>query len=493
MPINVTNFLVEPPQVRESEGLVRMGQTMQRNRELDYRMAKDQEQDQWRKLNLIQELTDLSKHQTGSDVANALGNKLMADIYQKYTANVDKMQPNQLQADVQRDMAGIITGMEGAKMELSQADQQVDAIKKLYPNLDAATLYDHVRKDIVNRRLDDKAGSFRNQMEVLPPQIDLSNPEILSEYLTNTKSLDEEIANPKGVDPISVAVGDDIRNTEFGGKIPWWMKPNYTDEDLKKGKGFLPRGFLPTLSIKSETLPTDFLPSLQGQQRNIVTRDVHKQFKERYPLEVLAGTKQMFPTYSKMNEGEKELAERDYLYNKIKALDRSALNYKSSKTPSASMLRLSMGLGSGESGLNVNDIYERIHDKAKQQNESYKSQSGDKTYTNAVEFSDLNQDEQKVVKEQALLFDKDINGEDLQLIITPEDKVGIYMKEDGRRVGYLDPHVNLKVQPGVKEKRKVIADAKQQGATYHIKGKNYSEAELLKMGYSLEDIKEYKK
>jgi hypothetical protein len=334
----------------------------ERQYEIDYRHQKDAEADQWRKLNLIQELTDLSKHQTGSDVANALGNTLMSDVYQKYTSSADKMSPIELQANIQKDMSGIITGMEGAKNELAMADDAMKGIKQAYPNIDTATLYDHLRKDVVSRRLKDDMSGFKNEMEVQPTQFDLSDPNILSEYLTNTKGLDEEIANPKGIDPISVAAGNDDRHIEYGGKIPYWMQPNYTDEQLKKGGGFLPNGFIPKLSIKSELLPTDMLPALQGQQRNVVTSDVHKQLKERYPLEVLAGTKRMFPTYNKMNDGEKELAERDYLYNKIQTLDKSALNYKSSKTPSASMLKLWMGGGSGGDGGNNTKIQGNVFD-----------------------------------------------------------------------------------------------------------------------------------
>ena len=96
----------------------------ERKFELDYRNQKDREAEDWRKLNLIQDLTDISKYQTGSDVADAIGNRKVNEIFQKYTQSAGAMSPAELQANIQKDMSVIIGGMSAAKQELTQADEK---------------------------------------------------------------------------------------------------------------------------------------------------------------------------------------------------------------------------------------------------------------------------------------------------------------------------------------------------------------------------------
>src|SRR6478609_4749848 len=131
MAINVSDFSIPADKY---EGLYQIANTLERRNErqyeINYRHQKDLEAEQYKKAGIIQDLTDLSKHQTGSDVANAVGNKLMSDVYQKYTANADKMSPLELQGNIQRDMSGIVTGMDTMKNELGNADKTMLMLKQ---------------------------------------------------------------------------------------------------------------------------------------------------------------------------------------------------------------------------------------------------------------------------------------------------------------------------------------------------------------------------
>jgi hypothetical protein len=104
------------------------------------RQQRQQEQDEWKKLNLIQDLTDISKLQTGSDVANAIGNSQVSKIFQKYTQEASKLSPAQLQASLSKDMSGLINSMQGVKTELETADEQLKALKQNFPDLDMSRL-----------------------------------------------------------------------------------------------------------------------------------------------------------------------------------------------------------------------------------------------------------------------------------------------------------------------------------------------------------------
>lgn len=295
-----------------------------------YRKEKDAEADNWRKVNMVQDLTDLSKHQTSSDVANAVANQKGQEVLQKYTALANKLSYADLQGGISKEMSGIIGGINALKTELDQFEASTKILKQQNPSLDVNSLSQAQREDVLKRRLGED-GSFVNPMTVAPPTIDITDPNTLSKYLLDTKNLDNTIIKAAGAEPVEIASGDPYTNVVYGGKMPFWMDANFKPEEVKGG--FLKKGFVPQLSIKSEDLPADMFPALKGSQRKIVTSDVHEQFKSQHPLEVISGTRKMFPTYDEMSEGEKGLAERDYLYTKLKGLDQSNFQYKSSKSP----------------------------------------------------------------------------------------------------------------------------------------------------------------
>lgn len=364
MPIDVSGFNVPQTPYREPRATERLADNMQQNRLFNYRMQRDKESQDLQKLELIREFTDPKKYHTGSDVADGLSNKKMTEVLQNYSGRVGNMTMPELQYNLARETGGVLSITSAMKDELVEGEKRMAQIKAENPDIDISTLSQNHRADVIHRYFNDDGSDFDNPTSIAnkPHKIDLYDDNTLSKYVS-TKKLDEAIQNPKGLDPIAVAAGNEYQNVVSEGKIPHWMTPNYTADDLKKGGGFLKRGFIPQLSIKSGELPTDMLPSLQGEQRKIVTSDVHKQFKDDYKLQVMHGTRQMFgDKYDEMTDTEKQLAESDFLYSKIKALDKSGFMYKSSTHPSAAQNKIFMGdSGKGSKGApTLNDVYPRI-------------------------------------------------------------------------------------------------------------------------------------
>lgn len=437
MALDIRGFNVPETPYRLSEVPNELYQRKLQQQRYDYMLQKDQEADEWKKLNLIQDLTDLSKHQTSSDVANAIGNTVAGNVLQKYTQLAKNMSPTELQANVQREMGGIINGMEAAKNELDNSDEQIKLLKQAHPEIDISSLARDMRADILNRRI--THDSFVNPLEVQDSQLNLDDPNVLSRYVTNTKGLDEEIQNPKGLDPSTVASGDPYTNVEYSAKIPFWMQANYDESKMKNG--FLPKGFIPRLSIKSEELPTDFLPALKGQQRKIVAHDVWQHFDAKYLLQLIAGTRAMFPNYDQMSDGEKELAQRDYLYGKISSLDKSQFSYKSSKTPSASMIKIWQGDNSNKPvNSDFVNMYPNIVSKVEQNKRTrWDALTGDeqnviKSYMNSEDANNVNGDNTALTKDgngNVLVFrtKKDENGNiTFGHLITTLSKEGVNTK-----------------------------------------------------------------
>lgn len=429
------------------------GNTLERqnqwNYQRDYRKQKDLEADQWRKLQLIQELTDLSKHKTGSDVADALGNHLMSGIFQKYTQGAATMSPVELQAGIQKEMGGILGGMDAAKNDLAEADKQLAVIKQTLPELNHAQLYEDIRKDIITRRLKPDVSDFRNPMEVPPTTFDLNNPETLANYVAGDKALKEYFANPKGVDETTVFMGSPYSHTEYKGKVNPWRKANFG----QLSQGFLPKGAAePSLGFRSTAIP---LESAKDQPFEVIEDEVFKNsgLSGMEQLQLIKAAKSM-PGYEKFNPEEKRLAQRKAFLDYAKANDKTDFYPSRRVNAPASVMNYFNPKSGSDAGVNVNDIYGRIEGKVKE--------FAGKGF--GTRFTALDADEKSVIK--SFVGNNDMPDEQIFLKEKPDGRIGIYRtSEDGKTVADDKTIVttlpklgtNFKVQSGVKPKNEVVA------------------------------------
>lgn len=442
----------------------------QRQYEIDYRHQKDKEAEDWRKLNLINDLTDLSKHQTGSDVADAIGEHKMNEVYQKYTAAASMMSPAELQAKIQKDMSGIIGGMDATKQELNLADEQLKALKQKFPSLDISRLGSDYRKEILSRRLSGNM-DFVNPLQVGASNFDVLNPDFLSGYVSGNKNLSDAIINPKGVETMKILRGSPSAYTEYTSKLPFWKKENFDRATLKNG--FYNGNEEPRLDIKAKEIPALSKPNAPFMA---VDDDVYKRFSEDegLNLELTASAKNKFKDYDTFKPEEKELAKKNVLYDKIKELDQSNYYPSDVKSPPRSYSRTTINM-KGDGSENVNDIYSRIEDaadKAKNENKIIGiSAFGGSPLNGGEKAENLKLDEQNVIMNfinqsypgqkyiaSDLVVKKNGDGGLDIFDLTTEDKLGTLPKAG----------TNLKVQPSVKEKREVI---KQGEAKYQTKPK----------------------
>lgn len=462
MPIDVSGFNVGETPYREPRATERLADNMQQNRLFNYHLQRQKEEDEWRKLNLIQGLTDLSQHQTASDVANAIGNQHAANILQKYTASAATMSPAELMGSVSKDMSGVINGMDSTKNELELADKQMAVIKQQFPDLDMSSMAKDYRTDILNRRLKNDS-EFVNPIEVKPSQFDIGNPDFLSKYVTGDKNLRTYFQNPQGMDETSIYKGNPNSYTKYTAKIPPWKKTNFSPDQIQNG--FLNSKQEPQLQFKSETLPSDALPASNGQPFEMMSKDAFDNVTGKEKLELIASTRKQVPNYDQMNATEKEYAQRHVLLKTAKAFDQTGFHPTEVHAPSAALLKFYQGdSGKGAGGeLNYNNVFSKLYDKAKSAGEGY-SAGGVNAITNAVNFEDLDQDEQKLVKDQITLSNSDIEGDNIKVILTPDDKIGIFKRDDGTRIGYVSKTANIKANTplGQKVKQKAFDESQKQ-------------------------------
>lgn len=455
------------PSMFGSPGDALQGVINSREREKDrqYRLAKDAENDEWRKLGLIRELTDLDKHQTGSDVANAIGNTQASAILQKYTAAAKNMSPSELMAKVQADMSSTISGMEAMKNELAVSDEQLKLLKTQFPELDISSLAKDHRAEILGRRL--KGETFTNPLEVGQSTFDVANPEFLSRYIRGNKNLAENIINPKGVEDTSVFTGSPEAYTKFTAKVPFWKKPNFEQAALKEG--FLKGKGEPALELKSTTIPADALPSSNGKPFEVIDKDVYDRFAQdgKLNLELIAATRQRFPQYDNFNQTEKEYAKRNVLHDQIKALDQSNFHPVENRRPARTTVNVSSG--SGATGATVNDVYGRIYNEVKR----LKDYGEDKIKPNL-----LKGDEQKAIIDFIDNFnkgktegDEKLKLEDTWVKLTDQDELIVLDKNNQLLFTLPKLGTNLPKQANVKGKASVVAQGEPDKGARPVKPK----------------------
>jgi hypothetical protein len=308
---------------RQGENLAQM---QMRQQEAAERKAEREEAQLYRKMQTIQEMSDLSKYQTANDVANAIGNRTANEIKAKYItlAKEGKAGLVDIMEGVNKEIASTTEGMNALKMEGESFENALKTLKTQFPELDATALLTDYRKDVINRRLKDGT-SFVNPIEVKQSDLvtNLSNPDYLSQYTRGGKNLTEAITAPKGMEKSSVFVGTPTENVKFEATIPFWKKPTFTPEQAPGG--FLQKGLQPSLEIKASTLPAQAIPSSSKVPFKIIDEDVYNRFSQepKTNLELIQATRDKFPNYDTFNPTEKEYAKRNVLFDKLSTLDQS--------------------------------------------------------------------------------------------------------------------------------------------------------------------------
>ena len=304
--------MFQPPGQSLENTLRRDERERERKYEIDFRNQRLKEADDWKKLQLIQELTNLDKYQTGEATADAIGNQKAAETLQKYTSMASSLTPAQLQGMLSQDMQKVMGGMKGLKDELAQSDKDINTLKQLYPSIDTARLRGGHRAEILNRRIKGDT-EFANPLDIPPSTINLSDPDFLSDFIDVNKGLKEAVVNPKNMEKnVPVLTGSPSSYTKFTGNLPYYMKENFDREkDFKSG--FFSGKSEPTMGLKTTVIPQG---AFSGSDKSIEVLDegayeglISENAEAEMALRKLAKTK--YSNYASMTNDEKEIARRD--------------------------------------------------------------------------------------------------------------------------------------------------------------------------------------
>lgn len=423
------------------QGLVLQERRAERQYDINYRNQRLKEEDDWKKLHLIQQLTDLDKYQTGEQAADAIGFQKASDILSKYTALAGSMTPAELQYKINEDISKATLGMQTMKDELMQSDAQIKQLKNIYPSLNTEGLMKEHRREIIGRRV--QGNDFVNPQIVEPSKFKLDDPDFVSHFVRGSEALTKAIRNPvfteKGV---TVAMGSPNSYTQMKGDLPSYKKLNYDPATDIKG-GFLKKGVQPQMDLKSNTV------KFRNKDVEVLDDDAYDALIGSPNSEVDLGLRQeaaqKYPDYYTMSNQEKEIVKREVAADRIKTLDQSGFGFAGATKPP----HYSVNIGGSSSESNLNNIYERIKQKGLQRANDYK---GGNYFDNSLLKSDLDADELEVVLKGTQ--NKDLTPDDVKVIVEDNGRIGVYNKGDGQRLVYLNQTgSNLPKQANVKGKQ----------------------------------------
>lgn len=495
--VTLPNMFQAPGQALQSatEQVQRQGENLAqmqlRQQEMAERKAERDEAQMYRKMQTIQELSDLSKYQTANDVANAVGNKSANDIKNKYIklAREGKVGLADIMEGVNKEIAATTEGMNALKIEHESFDKAAQELKKQFPNIDTTTLYKDYRQDVINRRLKD-GSSFANPLEVKQSDLvtNLANPDYLSKYIRGGKSLTEAIQTPKGLEKSSVFTGTPMQNVKFEAQIPFWKKPSFTPEQAPGG--FLQKGVVPQLQIKESIVPAEAIPSSSKQPFKIVDEEVFNRFTQEpnTNLELIQATREKYPQYDSFKPIEKEYAKRNVLHDKLSTLDQSQF-YPTSSTRAPI------------TNINVPKETPIVVDRYKE----LKNYMDGKKEGFAAPVNELSAGMQDAILDfarSATGKEKgDLGQEDIILKKNPQGQIAVYkFNQKTKTMGDMiapitEIDLNVGAQPTAAGKTQAIKQAgktepKSQEKTYIAGGKKYTKSDLNKMGYTDDQIQQ---
>lgn len=399
---------------RQGENLAQM---QMRQQEMAERKAERDEAQMYRKMQTIQELSDLSKYQTANDVANAIGNQRANEIKNKYIqlAREGKVELADIMEGVNKEISSTTEGMNALKLEHENFENELKNMKQLIPKLDAPRLLRDYRKDVINRRIDGTA--FKNPLEVQQSDFaaNLLDPDNLSDYLTDISDLEKQIVSPKSVKEMNLAVGSSRDFVPFEGKIPFFAEA-VLPEGYKEGD-YLPKGFVPSTRVMSETVPE--IKQITGADFRVVPDEVYKNFADD-PIgktTVIALTKQKFPEYKTFTPVEKYNAQKNALYDYINEKNVSGFTSKERKVKAET----NVNIPKEEKGLEGLNWVKNFRSALESKDTNSAVAEARKLFAGAggkYEFKDL-----KIASDGGLRFVyyDDSTGEDKDVKISPND------------------------------------------------------------------------
>lgn len=459
----------------------------EREKEFEYenQRREREKQNQYRLFNIreIDQDTEFSKFRTGKERFDTYTKKELENIKNKALVEYVSLPPEEAKYRLGKDMQDLVGWHNAVTANIEKVQEGLQALNKTMPNIDPQQAHELAYLNMANDYLEkDPSGRLvRKNPEIVQPKNyvqELFNPENLSQLKVDTSVFQKAI---ESIPKTSVGEKEYTSKRGYVHKFDWsGMKTDYSDiveDERGRPKGFELRTDRKIGGIK--LIPNDLKEYLLSQPQVRVAADILWQ-QEKQRIEA-AGQKIDPRTESELYDA--------FLYkmaNKHLPHDIKIATGEVTPRPSSNVFNFfgSDFTGKGET---TGNEFDRIKPNIGLPEEDY---SGEWTITGAniprltksvlktggIEIG--NSKPYRLVYDGGILQEiRSIDGK--ELIATRDDMIVAQKKYDAER-------------KGEGQKFGIPKEEKPKAATYIIKGKKYTESELLKMGYTTDQIKPYK-
>jgi hypothetical protein len=464
MAINLDGF-VTPEQ--NFGGLYKAADTLERNRYRDEQLAERREAKRAATGKFLESYLDPKEHLSGSPYDPKIATDLM-DVLSEGASLADKgADSNMIMMALAPKIKGVIDYSEKAKLIKAQKDKSLEMIKnvkgidpkKFSAAFDEMAFYDV--DETGQRKLKDVKDIDPNKVygDVVLENGDIFTNEGIGDFVKTsgkeTRNSDYRYYNRLG----------SLNRTKAAYTAPSFMQPE--EDERGAFKEFVPQydvatdaGLPKELDFHSENGSTkapvrmvtdNVFNSLPPAAKGYLRQEARKYAKEHG---VALSSPQAY-NFAKAIAYD-ELKESGKLSSSVSELvDNKPSTFQIKIDNGIPLVRQSSGGGSGsDSDATFNNIYWRIKEKGTQRAKDY---ADGKFISNALTASDLAQDELAAVLQATSR--KDLEPEDIKVIVEESGRVGVYNKGTGERLVYLNQTgTNLSKQSDVKGRRTSVKE-----------------------------------
>ena len=462
--------------LQSTEAQQAAAQYYQRDKEqanqLKYQREKENEAEKYRKLKMIDDATDPSKYQSSAQKANSLATQQLLALRNEYAGKTN-LPPEQLYLELQQKLTPVAQGYGSYKQALDEQEALAKKAAEVNPNLDVQKILSDLQTEFDNDYLatnPDGTTSF-NQAKIGTKSDALDRilrPENAWKYSKGSKGLMDALK--KGGEKGELfSQAPDKTQINYTTNVPFWAQvvdekgqPLQADPDT----GLIPQGKQPRIALKGTVQDYE---EVDDKGRKVTKQMVVVPQKTMDSILYNDELKYQFEGDWQKHKREAGIvvdpAREDDLkriyFSQVLADNGLVQPYVSSRTHLPPQPRTSIRVSTGSKGdeTQIRDVFDEI-------NKKYEGGTSKFGADYKIPLNELSATAQGIAIKYAnelTKADPPYGQADIFITKGSDGNFNIMSVESGRLIAPMDfTDINIKAQPGVKEKREVIEQGKKQ-------------------------------
>lgn len=462
--------------LQSTEAQQAAAQYYQRDKEqanqLNYQREKENEAEKYRKLKMIDDATDPSKYQSSAQKANSLATQQLLALRNEYAGKTN-LPPEQLYLELQQKLTPVAQGYGSYKQALDEQEALAKKAAEVNPNLDVQKILSDLQTEFDNDYLTtnpDGTTSF-NQAKIGTKSDALDRilrPENAWKYSKGSKGL-MDVLKKGGEKGELFSQAPDKTQINYTTNVPFWAQvvdekgqPLQADPDT----GLIPQGKQPRIALKGTVQDYE---EVDDKGRKVTKQMVVVPQKTMDSILYNDELKYQFEGDWQKHKREAGIvvdpAREDDLkriyFSQVLADNGLVQPYVSSRTHLPPQPRTSIRVSTGSKGdeTQIRDVFDEI-------NKKYEGGTSKFGADYKIPLNELSATAQGIAIKYAnelTKVDPPYGQADIFITKGSDGNFNIMSVESGRLIAPMDfTDINIKAQPGVKEKREVIEQGKKQ-------------------------------